>query len=88
MTIGFEVHGVQVTRKKARAALSSPDDPDRRLTSRELIPRLLAAEPELTNGEIAARLGLHKSSVSEMRDTLAGRPRVRPRTRRTDEQVR
>lgn len=70
VTIGFEVHGTGYTIKKATQALLTPDDPDRRLSLREIIPRLLVEEPDITNVEIARRAGVHKSSVWQMRRRL------------------
>lgn len=70
VTIGFEVHGTGYTVKKATQALAAPDDPDRRLSLREIIPRLLVEEPDITNVEIADRVGVNKSSVWQMRRRL------------------
>jgi hypothetical protein len=42
-TIAFHVHGEGPTVKAAIKALRTPDDPDRKLTSRQLIPRVIAA---------------------------------------------
>lgn len=68
--IGFELHGTPFTLRQGRKALRSPDDPERRLTSRELIPRYLAEHPDATGAEIARALGLSPSSVYEMLATL------------------
>lgn len=76
-SIGFAIHGTAVGRRHAAKALRDPADPDRKRTSRELIPVLLEREPNLSNAEIARRLELAPRSVSEMRETLAGRPRRR-----------
>jgi hypothetical protein len=73
--IGFNIHGTPFTVRQATKALRTPDDPDRRLTTRELIPRVIAqieaAGGQATTSEIARRLGCTPSSVAEMRQTLA-----------------
>lgn len=74
-TIGFSVHGAASTVRQATKALKTPDDPNRRLTSRELIPATIAAiEGEglrVTDAEIARRINRANSSVTQMRKTLA-----------------
>lgn len=75
ITIGFAIHGTALLRRRATAALRTPDDPDRKLSSRVLIPRV---EAELraklgrrpTNPEIAEVLGCSVSSVWEMRTSI------------------
>ena len=73
--IGFNIHGTPFTVRQATKALRTPDDPDRRLTTRELIPRVIAqieaAGGQVTTSAIARRLGCTASSVAEMRQTLA-----------------
>jgi hypothetical protein len=73
--IGFELHGTPFTVRQATKALLTPDDPDRKLTTRQLIPRTIAEiEAEggrVTNSEIARRLKCATSSVAQMRQTLA-----------------
>jgi hypothetical protein len=73
--IGFELHGTPFTRRQALKALRTPDDPDRKLTSRELIPRFVAAYVVThrrvpTRAEIARGLDLNRSSVNEMLASL------------------
>jgi hypothetical protein len=84
-SIGFEIHGAQVTRRRAKLALVDPDNPTRKLSSRILIPQLEAEAAlegrTLSNREIAERLGMNESSVYEMRRALAGNPR-NPRRRK------
>lgn len=96
LSIGFALHGTPLTLRRARLALTDPDDPNRRRSSRELIPEVIAElEREgvpVTTAEIARRLGMNFSSVAEMRRSLAngqpaklharsGRPRGRPKQR-------
>jgi hypothetical protein len=75
ISIAFELHGTPFTVRQAKKALKTPDDPDRRLTTRQLIPRVIAdIEAEggrVTNSEIARRLACNPSSVAEMRGKLA-----------------
>jgi len=74
-TIGFRVHGELPTVRAATKALRTPDDPDRKLSSRQLIPRVIAvmeaAGETVTNAAIAKELGCNPSSVAEMRKRLA-----------------
>jgi hypothetical protein len=91
VTIGFALHGVPVTIRKATAALRNPDDPDRKLSSRVLIPRF-EAEFEREHGrlptgaEVARGLGLSEGSVWEMRKSIRlggpARPARRGRRRK------
>jgi transposase-like protein len=64
----------QFTVRQATKTLLTPEDPDRRLTTRELIPRVIAElEAEgttVTNSVIAKRLNCNPSSVAEMRGKL------------------
>jgi hypothetical protein len=73
-SIAFELHGTPFTVRQATKALLTPNDPDRRLTTRELIPRVIAeleAEgAKVTNSVIAKRLNCNPSSVAEMRGKL------------------
>lgn len=75
-TIAFEVHGTALGVRRANLALTDPDDPNRKLSSRVLIPRFIAdyrqqhgREPN--NSEIAKALGFSPSSVAQMRRKLA-----------------
>jgi hypothetical protein len=74
-SIAFHTHGTPFTVRQATKALRTPDDPDRKLTTRQLIPRTIAEiEAEggkVTNPEIARRLKCSPSSVAQMRKTLA-----------------
>jgi hypothetical protein len=74
-SIAFELHGTPFTVRQATKALRTPDDPDRRLTTRQLIPRVIeeieAEGKRVTNSEIARRLACNPSSVAEMRGKLA-----------------
>lgn len=70
LTIGFALHGTMLTLRRARQALRDPDDPDRRLSSRHLIPRYLAEHPGATSAEIAEALGFNHSTIAEMRRKL------------------
>jgi hypothetical protein len=74
-TIAFANHGTPFTVRQMSKALRTPEDPDRRLTTRQLIPRIIAeikAEGgKVTNAEIARRLSCSPSSVAQMRSTLA-----------------
>ena len=74
-TIAFRVHGEVPTVRAAIKALRTPDDPDRKLTSRQLIPRVIAAMEaageKVTNAAIAKRLGFNPSSIAQMRKRLA-----------------
>lgn len=85
--IGFALHGTPFTLRQATKALRDPDDPERRLTSRVLIPRFVDSfkethEREPTVKEIATALDLNPSSVSEMQRSLRGEaPRRRYRRR-------
>lgn len=73
-SIGFELHGTPFTVRQGRKALLTPGDPDRKLTSRELIPRveaqLEAESVPVTNAEIARRLDMAYASVAEMRESI------------------
>lgn len=71
MVIGFEIHGLNVTKRAARAALTSPDDPLRRVPSEERI-RLIRLRyldeqgREPTKREVMAEIpDLHEASVYE-----------------------
>jgi hypothetical protein len=74
-SIAFEMHGTPFTVRQGLKALRTPDDPDRKLTTRQLIPRVIAEiEAEggtVTNAEIARRLDCNPGSVTQMRQTLA-----------------
>jgi site-specific DNA-methyltransferase (adenine-specific) len=98
-TIAFRIHGEPATVKAATKALRTPDDPDRRLTSRELIPRAIAeleARAErVTHSAIARLIDRTPSTVAEMRRRMAaeeaqtdestsgGIPKTRVRTTRS-----
>jgi len=41
-SIAFEMHGTPFTVRQGLKALRTPDDPDRKLTTRQLIPRVIA----------------------------------------------
>lgn len=64
--IGFEVHGSMFEKKKARQALLTPDDPDRRLTSRQLIPRVLAEHPDWGPERIGREIGVNGATAGQM----------------------
>jgi hypothetical protein len=73
-SIAFELHGAPATLKRAKKALTDPDDPRRRLGTRELIPQVIEAlEAEgvrVTDAAIAAEIGCNASSVAQMRKKL------------------
>lgn len=94
MTIGFAIHGTQFLRRKARLALNDPTNPDRKLTSRVLIPRFVEAwraehGTEPTQAQIARGLGMNPSSVYEMMRSLrTGQPtKKKPHRRKAKEVV-
>lgn len=73
--VAFSVHGNSFAVKKATLALRTPDDPDRRKTTRELLPALDAAYMERlgrppTVKEATLELGVAKGTVVAMRRTL------------------
>lgn len=74
-SIAFLVHGAPATVRRAKKALRSPNDPKRRLTTRELIPPVIAdleaVGERVTNAAIARQLGCNPSSVAEMRKRMA-----------------
>lgn len=75
VTIGFSIHGVPVAVRRAKLALNAPDDPDRKLSSRVLIPRFEREFEEEhgrlpSDAEVARALGMSPSSVWEMRRSL------------------
>ena len=75
LTIGFKVHGTNSGVRKAKLALQNPSNPNRKLSSRVLIPRFVAAfvskhGRQPTTREIATALNLTTSSVSQMRKKL------------------
>lgn len=75
LTIAFAIHGTELTKHRARLALNDPDNPDRRLSSRVLIPRIVASYlaqqgREPTTRELADAIGISVSSVSQMRQRL------------------
>lgn len=89
LTIAFALHGVPVTMRRARLALNDPENPDRKLSSRVLIPREIerfktehGREPN--NRELAEALDMSESSVWEMRKSIRlggpARPARRGRT--------
>jgi site-specific DNA-methyltransferase (adenine-specific) len=86
-TIAFHVHGESPTVRAAVKALRTPDDPDRKLTSRQLIPRVIAAMEaageKVTNAAIAKQLGCNSSSVAQMRKRLAREAAEQSATGRT-----
>jgi hypothetical protein len=76
LTIAFAIHGTELTKHRARLALDDPDNPDRRLSSRVLIPRLVASYlakegREPSTRELADAIGISPSSVHQMRRRLA-----------------
>jgi hypothetical protein len=80
LTIAFEVHGTEVTKRRARLALTDPNDPNRKLSSRVLIPKFIKAfvaqngcQP--TNSEIAKALGFSAGSIAQMRKSWLPRRR-------------
>jgi hypothetical protein len=80
LTIGFENHGTELGKRRTRLALDDPDKPDRKLSSRVLIPRFIknfvdehGREP--STREIANALAISPSSVQQMRKKLAGEAR-------------
>lgn len=92
VTIGFAIHGTPLLQRKARKALADPGDPDRKLTSRQLIPRFQeqfrAEHGREPNGmEIARALDLSPGSVYEMLKSIRlggpARPARRGRRSRT-----
>jgi len=54
--IGFELHGVPMSVRRARLALRTPDDPSRREPLETQLRALLADRPDLTAGEAADEL--------------------------------
>lgn len=70
-TIGFELHGTAFVLRQGRKALRTPADPERRMTTRELIPRYLVEHPEATDAEMAKAFGMSTSSIWEMRRRLS-----------------
>lgn len=77
LTIGFKVHGTNSGVRKAKLALRDPGNPNRKLSSRVLIPRFVkefAAEHgrEPTTREIADGLDLTTGSVYQMQKNLRG----------------
>jgi hypothetical protein len=70
-SIAFLVHGAPATVRAAKKALRARNDPNRRLSTRVLIPRVIAEmEAEgaaVTNAAIARRLDCSPSSVADMR---------------------
>jgi hypothetical protein len=83
LTIGFAIHGTPLLRRRATLALREPNNPDRKLSTRVLIPR---AEAELqeklgrrpTNKEIADVIGVTEASVWEMRKAIETGQPTRP----------
>lgn len=76
LTIAFEVHGTGSTQRHARLALTDPDNPNRKKSSRVLIPRFIRKYRKKygrapKNSLIAKALGINPSSVSQMRKRLA-----------------
>lgn len=90
LTIGFAIHGTPLLVRRARMALEDPENPDRKLSSRVLIPRaiermtpLLGREP--TTAELARELDMTYGSIWEMRRSLAGEaPRPKRPSRRKE----
>jgi hypothetical protein len=75
LTIGFAVHGKPVGVRKALLALRDPDNPDRKLTSWDLIPRFVDEyvskhEREPSVREIATGLNLGGETVYRWRREL------------------
>jgi hypothetical protein len=67
VSIGFEVHGTPLTQKKALRALDAPDDPERRLTSRDHAVRFRDMNGRWPRPvELATVAGVNTSSASEM----------------------
>jgi len=80
LTIGFETHGTALGKRRALLALNDPNNPDRKLSSRVLIPRFIkkfvdehGREP--STREIATALAISLSSVQQMRKKLAAEER-------------
>lgn len=78
VTIGFAIHGIPLAQRQARAALTNPDDPMRRVPSVERIAairdRYLADEGrEPTGAEVAAEIpDLNRASIWEWMRFLRG----------------
>lgn len=66
LTIGFEVHGIPVTIKRAKLALRDPDDPDRRLDLETQLRRLLETRPLIGPHEAARIVGMDSAYVATM----------------------
>lgn len=71
-SIGFEVHGIPLTVRRARAALRAPDDPDRRLVAEDQLRDLLAAEPALTARAAGERLQMSVGYAGQLLAFLRG----------------
>jgi hypothetical protein len=76
LTIAFASHGTALAKRRARLALTDPNNPDRKKSSRVLIPRFInnfvaQHKRDPSNTEIAKALQMSPSSVSQMRGKLA-----------------
>jgi hypothetical protein len=73
-SIAFEVHGSPATVRHATKALLTPDDPQRRFGTRQLIPiaitELKALGIPTTTANIAKHLGYSPSTIAQMRKKL------------------
>ena len=80
LTIAFEVHGTEDGKRRSRLALNDPNNPNRKLSSRTLIPKFIKVFAkqhgrEPTNKEIASALERSPSSIAQMRQKLAAAER-------------
>jgi hypothetical protein len=79
-SIALSLHGTAFTLRQATKALHTPNDPNRKLTTRQLIPPTVAemrtkgevdADGAIANTALARELACNPSSIAEMRRRLA-----------------
>jgi hypothetical protein len=70
--IGFELHGIPMTVRRARLALRRPDDPERREPVETLLRGLLADRPGLKASEAAAELVMSEGYAGQLLNWMRG----------------
>jgi hypothetical protein len=71
-SIGFELHGIPLTIRRARLALADPSNPDRRRSAEEQLRELLEREPDVGPTAAARELDLSVAYASQMLSWLRG----------------
>lgn len=71
-SIGFEIHGIPLTVRRARAALRAPGDPGRRLSAEDQLRALLKEQPLISAKGAAALLDMNAGYAGQLLAFLRG----------------